>query len=122
MSNINKQSQSLDKVAGVQDISHESAATCSGGTLILFDGTNGTGDFRTYPAGGPQSIGTLLDFNNRASSFQVVGNNTWQLYTGQQFSGTSIFVGGFFGQPVTNFGFVGITNFNNNVESVARVP
>ncbi|BDA76572.1 hypothetical protein CAL7716_107380 (plasmid) [Calothrix sp. PCC 7716] len=122
MPNINKKSPCFQNVAGVQDISHESAAACSGGTLILFDGTNGTGESRTYTAGGPQSIGTLLSFNNRASSFQVAGNNTWRVYSGQQFSGASVILGGPVGQGVTNFGFVGFTNFNNNVESVRRIP
>ncbi len=120
MSNINKQSQSLDKITGVQDISHESAAACSGGTLILYDGTNLTGVSRTYPASGATSLGSLADFNNRASSFQVAGNNTWRVYSGQQFTGASAVLGGPFGGS-GNFGFVGSINLNNNVESIVKV-
>ncbi len=43
MSNINKQSQSLDKIAGVQDLSHEKAATCSGGRTTLWTDANRAG-------------------------------------------------------------------------------
>jgi len=118
MSNINKQSQSLDKIAGVQDISHESAAACSGGLLTLYDGTNGTGAAVAYVGGVGVIANSLSTFNNRASSFKIEGNQTVRFYTGQNRTGVSTVVGGPVGQPLTNIGFVGFTNFDNNIESL----
>ncbi|MFW9263314.1 peptidase inhibitor family I36 protein [Nostoc sp. CALU 546] len=116
MSNINKQSQSLDKVAGVQDISHESAATCSGGTITLYDGPNFTGTPVTYIGGVGFQTPSLGGFNNRASSFQVASGHTWRLFTGQNYTGSNVVLGGFFGQS-GNFGL----GFDNNVESIRRI-
>ena len=118
MSNINKQSQSLDKIAGVQDISHESAAACSGGVLTLYDGTNGSGEAVVYLGGVGVIVNSLGTFNNRPSSFKIDGNQTVRFYTSQNRTGVNTVVGGFFGQPLTNIGFVGATNFNNNIESL----
>lgn len=70
MKNINNQSQSLDKIAGLEDLDHENAAVCSGGSIDLFDGANLTGfqvssvqnipDLRNIPGVG--------NFNDRATS------------------------------------------------------
>jgi hypothetical protein len=114
MSNINKKPQFLDKIAGVQDISHESAAACSGGNITLYDGTNGTGKF--YYLGAEASVADLGNFNNIASSFYVEPGYTWRLYTGRNFSGSYATVGGVFGQS-GNF----VIGFNNNVESMRVV-
>lgn len=127
MSNIKKQSSSFQQITGVQDISHESAAACSGGTIILYDDYNrksGKGT-KSYTFG---SVNTLLDFNNRASSFEVTAGNTWRVYRDQNrstfnsstYTNPSVVLGGFFGQS-GNFGFVGFSNFDNNVESLEKI-
>ncbi len=110
MSNINKQPQSLDKIAGVQDISHENAAACSGGALRLWSEPNYAGTERSYSS----STTTLGTFNNQASSFEVASNEVYRLWTGQNYTGSYATLGGY------NYGNLGI-GFNNNVESVQRL-
>jgi hypothetical protein len=112
MSNIKKQSQNLDKITGVQDLLYEEAATCSGGRLTLWNGTNRTG-ISTVVTG---NVGDLGGFRNIASSFQVEAGTLYRLYTGLNRTGSDVVLGGFFGQS-GNFGI----GFDNNVESVARL-
>ncbi len=110
MSNINKQSQSIDKIAGVQDISHENAAACSGGALRLWSEPNYAGIERSYTS----SKDNLNDFNNLASSFEVGNNEVWRLFTKTGYTGNYATLGGYY---YNNLG-VGI---NNEVESVLKL-
>jgi hypothetical protein len=112
MSNINKQSQDLDKIAGVQDISHESAATCSGGKITLWTGANQSGTAKVYTA----DQNDLGAFRNIFSSFAVESGTLYNLFTGINKTGSSVVLGGFFGQS-GNFGI----GFDNNVESIDRL-
>jgi hypothetical protein len=112
MSNINKQFQSLDKIAGVQDLSHEKAATCSGGRITLWTGANRTGTQRSYTT----SVGDLGGFRNIFSSYAVEAGTLYELFTARNFGGSRVVLGGFFGQS----GNLGI-GFNNNVESIRRL-
>lgn len=112
MSNIKKQSQDLDKITGVQDLLHEEAATCSGGRMTLWNGTNRTGINTVVSA----TTGNLGSFRNIASSFAVEAGTLYELYTGLNQTGSSVVLGGFFGQS-GNFGI----GFDNNVESVKRL-
>ncbi len=110
MSNINKQPQSLDKIAGVQDISHENAAACSGGALRLWSEPNYAGIEKSYTSDTPD----LGSFNNLASSFEVASNEVYRLYTNRYYSGDYATLGGYY---KNNLGWP----INNNVESVDRL-
>jgi hypothetical protein len=112
MSNINKQPQSLDKIAGVQDISHENAAACSGGALTLWSESNHTGVVRSYTSSTPD----LGSFNNQASSFEVGNNETWRLWTLKNYGGSYATLGGYYKGTIGPF-----SGIDNNVESVQRL-
>jgi hypothetical protein len=112
MSNINKQSQDLDKITGVQDLLDEKAATCSGGRMTLWNGSNRTGISQVFTG----DVGNMGGFRNIASSFAVEAGTLYRLYTGLNNTGSSVVLGGFFGQS-GNFGI----GFNNNVESIDRL-
>ncbi|MEM7553826.1 MAG: hypothetical protein AAF378_06955 [Cyanobacteria bacterium P01_A01_bin.84] len=112
MPSINKQSQSLDKIAGVQDLSDEKAVTCSGGQITLWTGANRTGTSRVYTG----DVNDLGAFRNIFSSFEVESGTLYELFTGKNKTGNGVVLGGFFGQG-GNFGF----GFDNNVESIDRL-
>jgi hypothetical protein len=113
MSNINKQPQSLDKIAGVQDISHENAAACSGGLITLWTGYNQSGTAKSYTADTPD----VSSFRNIFSSFAVEAGTTYRLYTGINYSGSYATLGG---GPTGYRGNLGI-GIDNNVESIDRL-
>ncbi len=113
MSNINKQSQSLDKIAGVQDISHESAAACSGGQITLWVDPNFSGTSQVYTS----TQNDLGAFRNIFSSFAIGAGTTYRLYTGINYSSSYATLGGGPTGQSGNFGF----GFDNNLESIQRL-
>ncbi len=110
MSNISKKSPCFQKVIGVQDISHENAAACSGGTIILYDNNNFTGN--TYVRG-TGSWSNLGSFDNRASSVLATAG-TWELWSGINFTGNKLTVSSASGGIVLN------SLLNNQVSSIRR--
>lgn len=87
------------------ELDDEVAATCSGGTIyfggsnpdvILFEDTNYRGDALRINAtngDGDENLdnefaGIGTDFNNKTSSIKVV-RGTWQIYTGDDYKGTT---------------------------------
>ncbi|MEH2205059.1 MAG: hypothetical protein V7K53_13440 [Nostoc sp.] len=103
----NKQIKDLYSIEVVQDLSHEAAATISGGGLDLSDGRNGDGARRNN-IGRP--VANLGSFNNKASWYQVTGRRDWIVYTGQNFTGKSRRL-----QAGTKGNFTG--TFNNDIAS-----
>jgi Peptidase inhibitor family I36 len=112
MSNINKKSPSFQEVTGVQDISHESAAACSGGIITLYDGANFTGTTFFRQTG---SYSTLGSFDNRASSYNVQAGS-WRVFSGVNF--TNAEVGG--SLLLTGAGNLS-SLWNNRISSIQRV-
>ncbi|MBW4616641.1 MAG: hypothetical protein KME21_26025 [Desmonostoc vinosum HA7617-LM4] len=81
----NKQIKDLYSIEAVQDLSHEAAATISGGVLTFSNLKDGEGireDFR----GRQRSLGR---FNNISSWYEVTGKRDWIVYTGVNFTGQS---------------------------------
>ncbi|MBE9213780.1 hypothetical protein IQ247_14080 [Plectonema cf. radiosum LEGE 06105] len=116
MSNINKKSPSFQEVIGVQDISHESAAACSGGQIILYDGTSYTGE-SFYRQDG--SYSTLGSFNNRASSYNVL-SGSWNAYSGTNFT-SSEWYGPSGGGSLRLTGAGNLSSiYNNSISSIKR--
>lgn len=112
MTNINNQSQVLDKIAGLEDLDHENAAVCSGGIAILYDRRNFSGDSRILFGG---SSGTLGNFNNKAASIEIF-SGLWKFWTRKNFSGSNVTLG------VGAYRLEGSLNtFNDNIESYLRI-
>ena len=108
MSKSNNQSNSLDNIEFVEDISQETAANCSGGAgylnssdpdVILHKDPNGMGDTLNVNAAigdGLSNIGTNdgnggggnNGFNDQTSSITIL-RGTWQFYSDDNFN-TSI--------------------------------
>ncbi|MBD2452211.1 hypothetical protein H6G76_34955 [Nostoc sp. FACHB-152] len=110
MSQINNQTQDLNSIELVQDLDHESAATVSGGALVLSSLRDGEGTRRTFNGRNP-SLGNL---NDRASWYEVTGTRDWFAYTGRNFTGTRRLL-----RAGTVNNLRGI--FNNNFESARPV-
>lgn len=108
-----KQSQDLNQIAGVQDLSHENAAAVSGGAAVLFDGRNRRGARRRFNRRPGQGVRNLGNFNNRASSVRIDGGEQWGFALGRNFRGVKFILGA----GTTNLG----GNRNNNIESLARI-
>jgi hypothetical protein len=112
MKNINKQSQSLDKIAGLEDLDHENAAVCSGGIAILYDGANLAGPSATFRANNAdlRSIG----FNDKASSISVTVGEKWQLFEHVNYGGAAsqVFSGG-------SYNLIGLNNIGSSIRKVA---
>ncbi|XHR82930.1 MAG: beta/gamma crystallin-related protein [Gloeotrichia echinulata GP01] len=111
MTNINNQSQFLDKIAGLEDLDHENAAVCSGGKITLFDGPNLTGESVSFVAD-VKNLGNF-DFNDKASSIRVFGGHSWQLFGNVHFRGAN----NIFGPGSYNLGAL-----NNQVSSLKKLP
>lgn len=84
MTHINNQAQDLFAIDGVQELTSESAAAVSGGTLDLSSLPSGKGSRLDNLSGRYSSLGS---FNNKASWYQVKGNKDWLAYTGKNFTG-----------------------------------
>lgn len=113
-----KQSQDLNKIAGVEDLSHENAAAVSGGTMELAGGLDRTGEVRRYERG---SFKDLRGFNNKASSFNIAPGAVWRFWTGKNFTGQSFTSQGADKlQGFTNL-TQGLKSFNNDIESIQRI-
>ncbi|MCV3217511.1 beta/gamma crystallin family protein [Plectonema radiosum NIES-515] len=111
MTNINNQSQSLDKIAGLEDLNHENAAVCSGGaSIILYDGADLTGESKSFSISSVPSL-FRYNFNDRASSIKV-GSGKWQLFQDVNFAG--------FSNTFTS-GAYNLTQLNNQVSSLKTV-
>ena len=84
MSSTNNQSKDLYKIAAVEELSNETAATCSGGALLAFTGTNftGTPDLINGPTA------NLGKFNNKIQSI-VLPAKRWKFWTEENFKGNS---------------------------------
>lgn len=108
MSNISKKSLCFEQVVGIQDVSHENAAACSGGSLTLFDDIYTTPIFTTSTG----SLTTLpTNAQDRASSVSTTGGEFWNLYN---------FAGGL-GSPLSVRGNVILNSaYNDKVRSVKR--
>ncbi|OYD95805.1 hypothetical protein CDG76_12845 [Nostoc sp. 'Peltigera membranacea cyanobiont' 210A] len=104
----NKQIKNLYSIEAVQDLSHEAAATISGGALDLSDKRGGEGRRVNNIANTQRSLG---GFNNKASWYEVTGNRDWLVYTGENFTGTFKRL-----KAGTKGNFTG--SFNNNIASV----
>lgn len=111
MSNINRQSQSLDQIASVQDISHESAAAYSGGSVTFYDGRNGGFPSLTLLVG-RRDLATE-SWANRASSVEISPGQTWRFWTETDYKGNSITLG----QGFHNL----FQLYDNNIESFTRI-
>ncbi|MEH2415220.1 hypothetical protein [Nostoc sp.] len=92
MSNINKHGVNMNNKQikdlysiDVQDLSHEAAATISGGALDFSDKKDGKGARLNNLRGSFRSLGSR--FNNRASWYEVTGKSDWIVYTGVNFTG-----------------------------------
>ncbi|MBW4676057.1 MAG: peptidase inhibitor family I36 protein [Desmonostoc geniculatum HA4340-LM1] len=109
---FNNQFQSLSSINGVEDISQENAAACSGGRIILYDERNQRGVSVSFPGGSVANLASF-GFNNKASSIEVTNAQTWRLWTNVNFGGNSIN----YGQG--NFNLFGV--FNDSISSLSRV-
>src|SRR3712207_3489326 len=109
MSNTNNQSQDLYDIAGVEDLSHENAAACSGGTAVLYDERDFSGASVTLTG---RQEPSLVSFNNKASSILIL-DGVWRFWTNQNFTGKSITLGpgGYRSSKFFN------DFFNDNIES-----
>ncbi len=110
MKNINNQSQSLDKIAGLEDLNHENAAVCSGGNAILYDGADLTGSSVFLGTNVP-NLG-ILSFNDKASSVAVTSGK-WQFFKDVNYQGTA--------SPVFGIGTYNFVILNNAVSSGKKV-
>ena len=106
MSYINNQSKDLYSIEFVQDLDEEASAAISGGLLFLFDQPNPQGDQVVLTVADPN----LESFNNKASSYRIMGNNNWYAYTGKNYTGTRYVL-----KAGTTGKFTG--KANNNIES-----
>ena len=87
MSDINKQTKSLNDIAEVQELDNETAAAIQGGwDLEVYDGPNGTGELLGSFNHGTKQIGSVN--NDRISSVKV-NAGTWRLYNGAWYTGQS---------------------------------
>ncbi|NEO30549.1 MAG: beta/gamma crystallin family protein [Symploca sp. SIO3C6] len=112
MSSIDSKLQELHTIPGVEDLSQENAATCSGGRIILYGRKDQKGAKISFQEG---AISDLNDFNfgDRASSIKITGDQIWKLWVDTDF-------GGFyktFGPGNHNLG----NRLNNKVESISRI-
>ncbi|MDZ8137867.1 MAG: hypothetical protein RM049_21595 [Nostoc sp. DedQUE04] len=103
----NQQIKDLYSIEVVQDLSHEAAATISGGALDLSDGSNGDGARRNNIG---RAVASFRSFNNKASWYEVTGRRDWIVYTGVNFTGKSRRL-----QAGTKGNFTG--TFNNDIAS-----
>jgi hypothetical protein len=113
MSNINNQSQDLYGIAGVEDLSHENAAACSGGTAILFTGGEYDQPIATLTGGESADLGLLGGLANRASSI-LINEGVWTFWTRTNFRGDKITLGP---GAYTLRG----TTFDNDIDSYRRI-
>ncbi|MEH1940495.1 MAG: hypothetical protein V7L01_09800 [Nostoc sp.] len=104
----NKQIKDFYSIEAVQDLSHEAAATISGGALDLSDKKNGEGARQNNIINARRSLGS---FNNKATWYEVTGRRDWIVYTGENFTGASRRL-----KAGTKGNFTG--PFNNNIASV----
>jgi hypothetical protein len=111
MSNINKQSQSIDTIASVQDISHESAAACSGGSVTFYDGRNKGLPSLTLLSGRRDLANE--SWANRASSIGISRGQRWRFWIDKDFRGNSITLG------EGHHNLFGL--YDNNIESFTRI-
>ncbi|MBW4668772.1 MAG: beta/gamma crystallin family protein [Cyanomargarita calcarea GSE-NOS-MK-12-04C] len=115
MSNISNQSQDLYAIKAVQDLSHESAASVSGGAdVTLYDCTKFKGASREINEGQTR----LGDFDNRTSSVVVDGKinkKVWRFYALPNYKGASFDVG-----PGQDRKFLP-PGFNNKVSSLQSI-
>ncbi|MBW4616639.1 MAG: hypothetical protein KME21_26015 [Desmonostoc vinosum HA7617-LM4] len=79
----NKQIKDLYSIEAVQDLSHEAAATISGGSELFLGDNDGTGiTFRNAKRSLPRPV------KNKATHY-AVGNGDWIVYSGKNFTGQS---------------------------------
>ncbi|MBN3876373.1 MULTISPECIES: hypothetical protein [unclassified Nostoc] len=104
----NKQIKDLYSIEAVQDLSHEAAATISGGALDFSDKKDGEGRRLNNIANARRSLGS---FNNKATWYEVTGTRDWIAYTGENFTGKSRRL-----KAGTKGNFTG--PFNNDIASV----
>ncbi|MBW4616640.1 MAG: hypothetical protein KME21_26020 [Desmonostoc vinosum HA7617-LM4] len=110
----NKQIKDLYSIEAVQELSHEAAATISGGNLKFSDKKGGKGARRNFRPGlGIRTFGS--SFNNRASWYEVTGKRDWIVYTGVNFTGQLRRL-----KAGTKGNLTG--PFNNNIASASLVP
>ncbi len=112
---INKQSQDLYGVVGVEDVANENATAFSGGTVVLFDRPNYRGSSIVLQTGQFRSLGR---FNNRALSVAIAPQVTWRFWTEQGFTGARLTLSG--GQRGQFLNLDGLSR--NNLESARRLP
>ncbi|MEH1840030.1 MAG: hypothetical protein V7L20_14980 [Nostoc sp.] len=116
----NKQIKDLYSI-DVQDLSHEAAATVSGGIIVppppippshldFSDLKDGKGAQLNDIANARRSLGK---FNNKASWYKVTGPIDWIVYTGENFTGKSRRL-----KANSSGNFTG--PFNNDIASVKR--
>ncbi|RCJ21447.1 hypothetical protein A6770_30430 [Nostoc minutum NIES-26] len=79
----NKQIKDLYSIEAVQDLSHEAAATISGGSVLFL----GQADWRGIKLRNAKR--SLGPFNNKASVYWVMGSGDWIVYSGKNFKGQS---------------------------------
>ncbi|MCM0589275.1 MAG: beta/gamma crystallin-related protein [Gloeotrichia echinulata DEX184] len=114
MTNINNQSQVLDKIAGLEDLDNENAAVCSGGRAILYDGPNLTGASVSFINSVPNLA--LFGFNDKASSIAILSsteNQKWQLFEDVNYGG--------FGSRIFGLGTYNLFGINNISSSLLRI-
>ncbi|MBD2451907.1 peptidase inhibitor family I36 protein [Nostoc sp. FACHB-152] len=114
---VNNQSSSLCSIHGLEDISQENAAACSGGTITIYDAANLQGTGFTFNS----SVGDLRftkdgNLNDRISSVRVDRFSEWELFIGVGFRGDKLTL-----RPgIYNLSqFPG--GFNNEVSSLRRI-
>lgn len=95
MTHINTQSLDLFAIDSVQDLSHEAAATVSGGAVVadvvLWDRQIGKG--RSFSTNKAIPDLRKVGFNNIASAVQVTNNQKWAFYDLPNFKGKVEIVG-----------------------------
>ncbi|MEH2210683.1 hypothetical protein [Nostoc sp.] len=79
----NKQIKDLYSIEAVQDLSHKTAATISGGSQLFLGERDGRG---TTLRNAQRSLGP---YNNKSSVYKVVGSGDWIVYSGKNFRGQS---------------------------------
>jgi len=122
MSNINNQSNDLDALDTVQDLSNESAAAIKGGTsepklLNLFDHAAYQGQkLMTFSADLP-NLASMFNgvFNDKFTSIKNNSDYTWEFFTDINYQGSSFHVNP--GQKIRYLGCL----FNNKISSFRRV-
>jgi hypothetical protein len=113
MSKINNQSNSLYNIEFVQDISHETAASYSGGAVTVTDvSLTSEPDNQGFSFNSNKGIEDLSEFGfNDATQFIAVNNDkTWRFYEDANFQGDYIDVApntamnvGEFGLSISSF-------------------